>query len=223
MGALSEPVFDILMIKNFTMLIFDFKSFVLKVKYKKSNLGEKMEKEKFKKEIKLISRTEKYKGNILKVYEDKVEINGKSTHFDYIENFSAVGILPILSDGKIILVRQYRLAVDDWTLEIPAGKLDVKGEEIIDCAKRELEEETGYKSDNMDFLVSLNSSVAYWKSRIHIFIAKDLYKGNKKNDDTEETICEVYTMDELKKMIYEGIIYDSKTITSILLYDGKGK
>ena len=189
----------------------------------KKYIGENMNREEFKKEIKLISRTEKYKGNILKVYDDEVSINGEIAHFDYIENFSATGILPIMGDGKIILVRQYRLAVDDWTLEIPAGKLDVSGEKIIDCAKRELEEETGYKSDNLEFMLSLNSSVAYWKSRIHIFIARDLYKGNKKNDDTEETICEAYTIDELKKMIYEGIIYDSKTITSILAYDGKVK
>ena len=182
-----------------------------------------MEKEIFKKNIKLIERTKKYEGNILTVFEDKVDINGKISYFDYIENFFAVGILPITNDDKIILVKQYRLAVNDWTLEIPAGKLDVDGEKIIDCAKRELEEETGYKSNNLEFMLSINSSVAYWKSRIYLYIARDLYKGNKKNDDNEETVEEIYSIDELRKMINNGTIYDSKTIVAILTYIDKYK
>ena len=97
------------------------------------------------------------------------------------------------------------------------------GEKIIDCAKRELEEETGYKSNNLEFMLSINSSVAYWKSRIYLYIARDLYKGNKKNDDNEETVEEIYSIDELRKMINNGTIYDSKTIVAILTYIDKYK
>ncbi len=173
--------------------------------------------ETFKKNVELIKREKKYEGTILTMYEDTVKVSDKICKWDYLENSSVTAVLPILDDGRILLVKQYRLAVDDITIEIPAGKLD-KNEEPMICAKRELEEETGYKSDDLKFLFSINSSVTYWNSRVHIFIAKNLKQGIKKNDEEEETNSVIYSVNELIDMINKGIIYDSKTVAAILAY-----
>lgn len=78
------------------------------------------------------------------IYDDTVEVDGHITHWDYMGKCDAAAIVPVLPNGKIVMVRQYRLAVDEWTLEIPAGKLD-GDEDYLVCATRELEEEAGYK------------------------------------------------------------------------------
>ena len=172
----------------------------------------------FKKKIKHLKREEKYRGTILTMYEDTVEVDGNICKWDYLDNSSAAAILPVMSDGKILLVRQYRLAVDDYTLEIPAGKLDDKNEDFLVCAKRELEEETGYKSDDYEELLIMCSSITFWDSRVKIFIAKNLYKGNIHFDRDEETLVEFYDIDTLKKMVFSGEIYDAKTCAAIMAY-----
>lgn len=177
-----------------------------------------MNKDNFKKKIKLLKREEKYKGTILTMYEDTVEVDGNICHWDYLDNSSAAAILPVMPDGKILLVRQYRLAVDDYTLEIPAGKLDDKNEDFLVCAKRELEEETGYKSDDFELLLTMCSSVTFWDLRVKIFLAKNLKKGNIHFDRDEETLIETYDINELKKMVFDGTIYDAKTCAGIMAY-----
>ena len=93
-------------------------------------------------ELKRTDRTLKYEGSILKVYTDEIQLpNGKTTHWDYIHHNGATAIVPVRDDGKILMVRQYRNALDRETLEIPAGKLDDKDEKPLSCAMRELEEE----------------------------------------------------------------------------------
>ena len=86
----------------------------------------------------------KYTGNILKIYEDTVIANGHEAHWDYIHHDGAAAVVAVADDGKLLMVRQYRNALDRETLEIPAGKLDAPDEPKIECAYRELEEETGY-------------------------------------------------------------------------------
>ena len=86
-----------------------------------------------------------YTENILKIYEDTVVANGHEAHWDYIHHDGAAAVLPVTDDGKILMVRQYRNALDRFTLEIPAGKLDEPDEPKVECAYRELEEETGVK------------------------------------------------------------------------------
>ena len=91
-----------------------------------------------------------YTGTILKIYRDTVVANGHQEVYDYIHHDGAAAVLPVTKDGKILMVRQYRNALDGFTLEIPAGKLDAPGEPKIDCAYRELEEETGFRSENLE-------------------------------------------------------------------------
>ena len=105
--------------------------------------------------VQLIERKLAHKGAVLNVYDDYVEVKGKRTHWDYIHHDGAAAVLPVLPDGRLLMVRQYRHALSRYTLEIPAGKVDSPEEPKIDCARRELEEETGYRSDHLTPLLNM--------------------------------------------------------------------
>ena len=175
----------------------------------------------FKKKIKLVSRDLKYKGSIMDIYEDIVDIDGNIAHWDYVEKCDAAAIVPVLPNGNILMVRQYRLAVDEWTLELPAGKLDGK-EDYLVCAKRELEEETGYKSDNIEFLCDTYTAAAFCSEIVRIFVATNLTLGEKHFDRDEELVTEEWSIEDLKKEIFAGKIKDGKTISGLMTYIAKG-
>ena len=99
-----------------------------------------------------LKRELRYEGAILKIYEDTVVANGHEAHWDFIHHDGAAAVLPVTDDGKILMVRQYRNALDRDTLEIPAGKLDAPDEPKIECAYRELEEETGLRAGKLTYL-----------------------------------------------------------------------
>jgi len=167
--------------------------------------------------IKRIDRKLMYKGSMLSMYADTIYTpDGNTAKWDYIEHSGAAAVVPVLEDGRILLVRQYRNALDRETLEIPAGGIN-KGEESITAATRELEEETGYKSDNLEHLISIVTAVAV----VEIYIAKNLTKTQQHLDPDEYIEIEAYTTDELSEMIYSGKIQDSKTIAAIMSYINK--
>ena len=118
-------------------------------------------------------------------------------------------------------VTQYRNALERYTLEIPAGKLDAPNEPGIECSKRELEEETGYKSEHLEWLLTLRTTVAFCDEKIEIYVAKDLIPSHQHLDEDEYVDVKAYTLDELKEMIFTGKIEDSKTIAAILAYESK--
>ena len=106
-------------------------------------------------QIKRIKRELKFKGAILEFYQDTMEINGTHTAvWDFVRHKGAAAVVPVLEDGRILMVRQYRNALERYTLEIPAGALDEENEPGIDCAGRELEEETGYRCENLEWLIN---------------------------------------------------------------------
>jgi ADP-ribose pyrophosphatase len=123
----------------------------------------------------------------------------------------------VLDDGRLLMVRQYRNALDRYTLEIPAGGLN-KDEPTIDAAARELEEETGYKCGKIEKLITVRTTVAFCNEKIDIYLATDLVKTKQHLDDDEYVNVEIYTLDELVKMIYDFKIEDSKTISAIMAY-----
>lgn len=173
-------------------------------------------------EIRRVKRELAYEGTVLKVYCDHMEFeNGNTALFDYIHHDGAAAVVPVMDDGKILMVRQFRNALDRYTLEIPAGKLDDPKEAGIVCATRELEEETGYKSDNLEWLITLRTTVALCNEKIEIFVAKNLIPSKQNLDEDEYIDVKAYTIDELKEKIYSGEIEDSKTISAILAYDVK--
>lgn len=172
--------------------------------------------------IRRVGRELKYKGKILEVYTDYMEFsNGNTAEWDFIRHKGAAAVVPVTDDGRIIMVRQYRNALERETLEIPAGSLDFEGEPGIKCAGRELEEETGFRSENLEWLINIRTTVAFCNEKIEVFVARNLIPSKQNLDEDEYVEVETYTIEELKEKIYKGEIEDSKTIASLLAYDAK--
>lgn len=174
-------------------------------------------------EFKRLDRKLSYEGKILKVYTDHVEVNGRESNWDYIHHNGGAAVVPVTEDGKILMVKQYRNALDRFTLEIPAGALDSALETGMECVARELEEETGYIAKSIEWLISTNSWAAFTNEKVEIFVAKDLVPSKQKFDEEESIELEEYTLEELKEMIFKGEITDSKTVAGILAYALKCK
>ena len=170
--------------------------------------------------LKRIKRELVYKGSILDIYKDTMQLpNGKTEDWDYVAHrMGAAAVLPVLPDGRIVMVRQYRNALERETLEIPAGCRDSLTEDTLVSASRELEEETGYHSDDISFLISLKTTVAFCNEAIDVYLAKNLVKGEQHLDDAEAIEVEIHSLDELCDMIYKGQLQDSKTVSAILAY-----
>lgn len=170
-----------------------------------------------------LDRKLKYQGTILKIYEDTVIANGHEAHWDFIHHDGAAAVLPVTDDGKILMVRQYRNALDRETLEIPAGKLDEPDEPKINCAYRELEEETGFRTENMEYLISVNTTVAFCDEAIDVFIVRNLIPSHQHLDEDEVIEVEAWEVDDLLDQIFQGKITDAKTIAAITAYAVKYK
>ena len=163
----------------------------------------------------------KYTGNILKIYEDTVIANGHEAHWDYIHHDGAAAVVAVAYDGKLLMVRQYRNVLDRETLEIPAGKLDDPNEPKIECAYRELEEETGYRCDKLEYLMSLNTTVAFCDEAIDIFVARNLIPSHQHLDEDEVINVEAWELEDLEELIYTGKMTDAKTVAAIMAYARK--
>ena len=173
-------------------------------------------------EIKRTGRELVHKGAIIEVYTDHMEFsNGHRADWDFIHHDGAAAVVPVLPDGRILMVKQFRNALERETLEIPAGKLDEPGEAGIVCAGRELEEETGYRSDDLAWLITLRTTVAFCDERIEIYVAANLKPSKQKLDEDEFVDVKAYTLEELKEKIDSGVIQDSKTVAALLAYEGK--
>ena len=173
-------------------------------------------------QIKRLKRELKFEGKIISFYQDTMEIDGDRTViWDFIKHKGAAAVVPVTDDGRILMVKQYRNALDRYTLEVPAGALDTEDEPGIVCAKRELEEETGYRSDDLEWLITLRTTVAFCNERIEVFVAKNLIPSKQHLDEDEFIHVEAYSIEELTRMIMEGKIEDSKTISAIMSYRAK--
>ena len=168
-----------------------------------------------------IGRELKYQGTILKIYEDRVISNGHECRWDFIHHDGAAAVIPVTEEGKILMVRQYRNALDRFTLEIPAGKLDSPDEPTLDCAARELEEETGYRAESMEFLISVNTTIAFCDEHIDIYLARDLKPSHQHLDEDEVIQVEEWELKDLEEMIFSVKITDAKTMSAILAYARK--
>ncbi|MDO4513037.1 MAG: NUDIX hydrolase [Lachnospiraceae bacterium] len=173
-------------------------------------------------EIRRVNRKLIHKGKLVKFYEDTVAIpNGNTAVWDYLEHQGAAAVVPVDEDGKLLMVRQYRNALDRFTLEIPAGGLNGPEEPTILAAKRELEEETGYVSEELEKLLSLRTTVAFCNEKIDIYVARNLKPGVQNLDEDEFIDVYRYSVEELNEMIYSGKIEDGKTIAAIMAYQCK--
>lgn len=172
-------------------------------------------------EFKRLDRTLAYEGKILKVYTDRVKVNGRESNWDYVHHNGGAAVVPVTAEGKILMVRQWRNALDRYTLELPAGALNYAEEGGAVCVARELEEETGFRSENIEWLVSINSWPAFTGEVVQIFVARDLIPSKQKFDEEESIELEEYTIEELKEKVFAGEIMDSKTVAGILAYTVK--
>ncbi|WP_343246916.1 NUDIX hydrolase [Diplocloster hominis] len=160
-----------------------------------------------------------HKGAVIDYYKDYVQIpNGNVAEWDFIKHKGAAAVVPVTKEGKILMVRQYRNALDRFTLEIPAGGRDSEEEETIVCAARELEEETGYRSENLELLLSLRTTVAFCNEFIDVYVARDLIPSRQHLDEDEYVDVEEHELDELVQLCYKGVLQDSKTVSAILAY-----
>ena len=168
-----------------------------------------------------LDRQLKYTGTILKIYEDTVLANGHEAHWDFIHHDGAAAVVAVTEEGKLHMVRHFRNALNRETLEIPAGKLDDPNEPKIQCAYRELEEETGYRCENLEYLMSMNTTVAFCDEAIDIFLARDLIPSHQHLDEDELIYVEEWTLEDLEELIYSGKMTDAKTVAAILAYARK--
>ena len=170
--------------------------------------------------IKRLKRELVHSGVILDIYKDTMELpNGKIEEWDFVSHRKgAAAVVAVRDDGKVLMVRQYRPSLERETLEIPAGARDSVTEDTKICAARELEEETGDRSEHLSFLISLKTTVAFCDEFIDIYLARNLEKTEQHLDDGEAINVEAWDIDELCDLIYQGRIQDAKTVSALLAY-----
>ena len=157
-----------------------------------------------------------FDGRILHLYRDDIELpNGKPADRELIRHVGAVCVIPVTDDGCAVMERQYRYPVDEVVLEIPAGKLE-KGEDPFFAAVRELEEETGFKTDSIIKLGEYWPTVGYCSERVYLYFAKMLSKGSTHFDDDEFISLIKMPFEKAYEMCMNGEICDGKTQLAIL-------
>ncbi|MCR5775232.1 MAG: NUDIX hydrolase [Lachnospiraceae bacterium] len=160
---------------------------------------------------------------IFQYCKDQVELpDGKVEEYIACIHKGASAVVPVLPDGRILMVHQYRYAISRETIEIPAGGRDGVEEPFETAARRELEEETGYTTDSpLEHLITIATAIAYCNEIIEVYVAKDLRRTSQHLDPDEFIDVEAFEINDLLEMIYAGKIQDSKTIASIMSYYGK--
>lgn len=159
-----------------------------------------------------------YEGKILHVEKWRVTCpNGRAATREIVVHKGAAAVVPVYEDGTTLLVRQHRVSVDRVTLEIPAGKLDHVGEDPLDCAVRELEEETGLKAQKMTPLTSMLTTPGFCTEQIGIYLAQGLTQGSTHPDEDEFLDLVRIPLDEAIEQVMRGDIRDSKTICGLLM------
>ena len=166
---------------------------------------------------KTLESTTIFEGKIMTILYDQAQLpNGKVAAREVCLHPGGVGVLPLDKDGTVSLVRQYRYPLHELLLEIPAGKLDYKGEDPLSAAIRELREETGAVADRMTYMGEFFSSPAILDERIHMYLAEGLTFGDTDFDEDEFIETVRIPLGELVDMIMDGKIIDGKTQAAVM-------
>ncbi|MFG1609442.1 NUDIX domain-containing protein [Actinoplanes sp. NPDC049265] len=169
-----------------------------------------------------LDRTERYAGPIFTVYSDRVTMSSGGTAVrDVVENKGAVGVVALDDVGRVVLIRQYRHPVHERLWEIPAGLRDVKGEDPLVTARRELAEETDYRAARYDLLIDLQTSPGFSNETIRVYLARDLTPvpdDSRYQREDEEADLEIawFDLDEAVAMILRGEITNASTVAGLL-------
>ena len=163
-----------------------------------------------------ISSTQIFSGKLIDLYLDNVRLpNGKKSTREWIDHPGAVCIVPILDNGNILLIRQFRYGPREEFIEIPAGKID-KNEDPLKCGLRELEEETGYKSNKLTFLTNIHPAIGFSNEKMWMYLAEELELSKKKLDEDEFLELLPTPLNKALEWVFSGKITDVKTIIGIM-------
>ncbi len=166
-----------------------------------------------------------YTGRVINLDRDTVRFpDGSIGELEMIRHPGASAIVPFVSeptsdDPQILLIKQYRYAAEEFLYEIPAGRLD-PGEAPLECAKRELKEETGCTAQNMEFLFAMFTTPGFTDEQIHVFLASGLERGEAAREADEFMTVETVTLSNALRFIQEGRVKDGKTALAILFAAG---
>lgn len=158
-----------------------------------------------------------YEGRKFRVKVEEYEYEGRVFTVEKVEHPGAVVVVPVLSDGRIVYIEQYRPVVEEWVVELPAGTI-AEGEEPAETAARELEEEVGYRPSTLAYLGVTYPSPGYTNERIHVLEARGLVKSRPRREPHEVLKVRTAALEELLKMIATNRVRDSKTIVALTLY-----
>ncbi|MBR1585281.1 MAG: NUDIX hydrolase [Clostridia bacterium] len=165
-----------------------------------------------------LSKEEIYNGAIIKVEKWQVSLpDGKRAAREIVRHNGASAIVPVDAQGNVTLVRQHRIAIDKFTWEIPAGKLDSPTEDPFDAAKRELEEETGLQAQHWQLLTRINTTPGFCNERISLYLATGLSQHPSHPDSDEFLQLTKLPLDEAVALCMAGEINDSKTLIGLLM------
>jgi ADP-ribose pyrophosphatase len=163
-----------------------------------------------------ITSNQIFSGKLVDLYLDNVRLpNGKKSTREWLDHPGAVCLVPILNNGDILLIRQFRYGPRQEFIEIPAGKID-KNEEPLECGFRELEEETGYKSNKLTFLTNIHPAIGFSNEKMWMYLAEELELSERKLDEDEFLELLPTPLNMALKWVFSGKITDVKTIIGIL-------
>ena len=168
-------------------------------------------------EEKTISSEQIFSGKVVRLQVDEVELpNGKTSRREIIKHPGAVAVIAITPEQKMVMVEQYRKALEKAIIEIPAGKLE-PGEEPALTARRELEEETGYECQNLELILSFYTSPGFADELVHLYLATGLTKKEQPAACDEDEFVEVLeiTVEEAEQYLKEQRIHDAKTAYAV--------
>ena len=161
----------------------------------------------------LVFRADRY--NIHRVVFEATDGSQKSR--DVIRHPGAVVLLPVLPDGRLVMIRNYRLSLDRVLLEIPAGTMEA-GENAEACAARELTEETGYRAGKLQFVRTFYASPGICDEAMHVFLATDLAAGDPDRELDERIENKLVTPEQARQFLLDGTICDGKTLVALMGY-----
>jgi ADP-ribose pyrophosphatase len=159
-----------------------------------------------------------FKGPVFSVRRDVVlEPSGVKATRDVIAHSGSVVVMPVLDDGKIVLIRQYRHAARQYLWELVAGRID-HGENVKQAAKRELIEETGLRAKKFRVFLEFWPSPGFLEEKMFVLLAEGITQGEAEPEEDERIEAKAFTPAELEKMLRTGVLHDGKTISSLLYY-----
>jgi len=159
-----------------------------------------------------------YQCKIFSVYEEKVSLpDGRSVKQSWIDHKPTVAIVAVNNENNVLMINQYRTAVKQHLLEIPAGTMDIEGESPVICAQRELAEETGFKAKTLIKLFEGYLVPGYCNEYMYFFLATDLYYEPLSADEDEFIDVLPKSFADVKQLLKNGDIIDSKTALGLIL------